>query len=50
MNSRRKKNIVTTHGLSSSKTYYGWANMKSRCLYKKDVSFKNYGGRGIKVY
>ena len=26
-----------------------WASMKARCYYKGDVSYKHYGGRGIKV-
>ena len=30
--------------------YKAWENMKKRCYNAKDDSFKNYGGRGIKVY
>lgn len=29
--------------------YYVWNNMRRRCSNPKDVSYKNYGGRGIKV-
>lgn len=29
--------------------YYVWAKMKSRCSNKNDDSFKDYGGRGIRV-
>jgi len=31
----------------ASPTYNSWLCMKSRCLYKKDKEYKNYGGRGI---
>lgn len=29
--------------------YTTWQNIKSRCLNRKSKSFKNYGGRGIKI-
>lgn len=29
--------------------YYIWKSMKERCNNKNDKSYKNYGGRGIKV-
>ena len=29
--------------------YQSWKDMKSRCYYKKHKTYKNYGGRGIKV-
>ena len=32
-----------------SKEYRAWQSMKSRCYNLNNVSFKNYGGRGIKV-
>lgn len=38
-----------THGMSKSPEYTVWQNMKSRCYYLGDISYKNYGGRGIKV-
>lgn len=38
-----------THGGSDSRIYAVWSHMKSRCEYKKDKRFMNYGGRGIKV-
>ncbi len=37
------------HGMKNTKIYDAWANMKSRCFYKKDPCFKHYGGRGITV-
>ena len=44
------KRNMTTHGLSSNKsTYTVWRKMKERCLKESCPSFKNYGGRGIKI-
>lgn len=42
-----------THGHTSfksvSREYWCWQAMKSRCLNNKNISYKNYGGRGIRV-
>lgn len=38
-----------THGMSKTRLYTEWANMKYRCYYSRNSSFENYGGRGIKV-
>jgi hypothetical protein len=37
------------HGMFGTPTYKSWENMHRRCKYSYDKSFKNYGGRGIKV-
>jgi len=37
------------HGMESSKEYKSWHNMKLRCYNVKDINYKHYGGRGIKV-
>lgn len=38
------------NGLNNgSPTHICWMNMIKRCSEKKNTSFKNYGGRGIKV-
>lgn len=37
------------HGLKHSSTYSSWQAMKARCLNPKLPTYKNYGGRGIKV-
>jgi len=37
------------HGHSFSGVYKSWLSMMSRCYYKRDVEYKNYGGRGITV-
>ena len=38
-----------THGMSKSKIYYVWMQMKNRCHNPESAAFKNYGGRGITV-
>lgn len=42
-----KKN--KNHGMTHSKIYKTWKNMRQRCFNKNDHSYKNYGGRGITV-
>lgn len=37
------------HGMSFSSTYYSWRAMKLRCNRVKDISYKWYGAKGIKV-
>ena len=37
------------HGLTGTKPYMVWANMKDRCNNPKNANYHNYGGRGIKV-
>ena len=43
------KERMTTHGMSDTDEYIAWENIKNRCYYEKDISYKNYGGRGITV-
>jgi hypothetical protein len=38
-----------THGLTGTKEYKAWDAMRSRCNNQNDISYKDYGGRGIKV-
>jgi hypothetical protein len=38
-----------THGHCHSRLYGVWCNMKNRCYNPNVRSFKDYGGRGIKV-
>ncbi len=38
-----------THGLSKSKEYRTWKDMRRRCNNPDYIEFHNYGGRGIKV-
>lgn len=46
---KRRPSNRTTHGMSNSRIYGIWEDMKERCNNKKSVSFKNYGRKGIKV-
>lgn len=40
---------MKTHGMTGSRLYHIWYDMKRRCCYPAQVGYKNYGGRGIKV-
>jgi hypothetical protein len=37
------------HGMSNSRLYRIWGNMKSRCYNKNASSFEHYGARGIQI-
>jgi hypothetical protein len=37
------------HGLSQTRIYQCWADMKGRCLNKNHKWYDHYGGRGIAV-
>lgn len=39
----------TSHGMSKTKIWYTWMNMKARCYNKNRHDYHQYGGRGIKV-
>ena len=39
----------TTHGMTHSREYRIWRNIKSRCLNSKSTNYHLYGGRGIKI-
>lgn len=39
----------TSHGMRSTITYRSWSAMKTRCTNPNVESYKNYGGRGIKI-
>lgn len=40
---------TTTHNLSGHELYSTWKGMHYRCYSEQSKSYKNYGGRGIKV-
>lgn len=39
----------TKHGHAGGRLYRVWCSMVGRCTYEKSGSYRNYGGRGIKV-
>lgn len=38
-----------THGMSHTKEYACWRALKNRCTNKKNIQYKDYGGRGITI-
>lgn len=38
-----------THGKTHTPLYNVWYGIKQRCYYEKNISYKNYGGRGIRM-
>jgi len=46
-NCRSCKTMQKKHGLSNSRIYTIWVDMKQRCLNNKEHNFHRYGGRGI---
>lgn len=47
--SHLKTKHILKHGLSKTKLFNVWWQMKERCYNHKNISYKNYGGRGIIV-
>lgn len=43
------KDLLTSHGQSKTGIYRRWYGMRQRCNNPKDISYPNYGGRGIRV-
>ncbi len=39
---------VVTHGMSRTPEWWSYSGAKQRCSNPKHISYKNYGGRGIK--
>lgn len=40
---------MTTHGMTGTKIHAMWRSIKERCSIPSNNSYKNYGGRGIKI-
>jgi hypothetical protein len=40
---------MKTHGMTATKTYRAWEDMKKRCYQVKNNRYKTYGDRGIVV-
>ncbi|MEI8142862.1 MAG: hypothetical protein WCG90_08350 [Chitinophagia bacterium] len=45
----RVSKLNLTHGKTHTKEFKTWDSMKQRCENPKNISYKDYGGRGIKV-
>ena len=48
-NFRVRRSGHATHGMTNTPTWVSWVSMRQRCHYAEDISYKNYGARGIKV-
>lgn len=44
-----KESKNKTHGMSNTRIFRIWINMKARCINEKHEAYKDYGGRGICV-
>ena len=44
------KNTNLKHNMTHTRIYRIWISMRNRCYYKKNIAYKNYGGRGITIY
>lgn len=44
-----KPPVIVKHGMSYSRLYQVWKDMKGRCCDLNNKRYANYGGRGIKV-
>ena len=42
-------NVTGSHGMTKTRQYTVWINMRSRCRNPRDKDYPNYGGRGIEV-
>ena len=46
----RKDNMASvTHGMSDTRIYHVYQDIKARCYNEKSNSYNNYGGRGIRM-
>lgn len=45
----RREGFNKSHGMTNTKLYVIWQNMKHRCNDPKNIMYKNYGERGIRV-
>jgi hypothetical protein len=43
------RQYAATHGMSRTRLYQIWSDMKNRCYCEQNAGFEYYGGRGIKV-
>jgi hypothetical protein len=48
--SKRTRDVNTKHGMSRDHLYKAWTQLKERVFNSNDISYKNYGGRGITMF
>ena len=41
--------VNTTHNCTKTRLYKIWSGMKGRCYNPNDISYQNYGGRGVRI-
>jgi len=44
------RRVNTKHGRSTTRLYQIHSSMRARCTNEKHMAYRNYGGRGIKIY
>lgn len=49
LRAEQKRQELTKHGMRETRLYRIWHSMKCRCQLERHKSYKNYGGRGIRV-
>ena len=49
INRERAKYLNRSHGLTNTRLYIIWSDMKARCYNPNNNSYLQYGGRGIKI-
>lgn len=49
LNRELAKMRALRHGMTDTKPYKAWKNMKSRCLNERATYYEDYGGRGIQI-
>lgn len=49
LNRERVSEAKTTHGMTGHPAFKVWHGMNLRCYYENNISYNNYGGRGIEV-
>lgn len=45
----RKRGPTHTHGMTNTRLYNTWCNMKARCSNTKNYEYHAYGGKGVRV-
>jgi len=48
-NAEKAKERMTTHGISNTRVYFIYKDMKRRCYSPQRKNYKHYGGRGITI-